>query len=115
VEDLKAVAWMVRYAARSLAHNLRFIPQDRASWKPDSAAGNPTGREGSIRGVDNRWQGCQDDLVALPCPPSYGRTSGECRVSPVEDRKRMSELGKRIGKQPSLPPTAQAVPDRPAA
>ena len=41
MEDLKAVAWMVRYAARSLAHNLRFIPQDRAGWKPEPTAKSP--------------------------------------------------------------------------
>jgi hypothetical protein len=37
-EDLKAAAWMLRYAARSLAHNLEFIPADRAGWKPEPAA-----------------------------------------------------------------------------
>jgi hypothetical protein len=32
--DLTSAAWMVRYGARSLAHNLRFIPEERANWKP---------------------------------------------------------------------------------
>jgi len=41
MEDLKAVAWMLRYGARSLAHNLAFIPEERADWKPDPAAKSP--------------------------------------------------------------------------
>jgi len=41
MEDLKAVAWMVRYGARSLAYNLEFVPEDRAGWKPDPAAKSP--------------------------------------------------------------------------
>jgi hypothetical protein len=35
VEDVKIAAWMLRYGARSLVHNLRFIPADRAEWKPE--------------------------------------------------------------------------------
>jgi hypothetical protein len=38
MEDLKTAAWMVRYGARSLAHNLEFIPEDRANWKPEPTA-----------------------------------------------------------------------------
>lgn len=38
MEDLKAAAWMLRYGARSLAHNLDFIPADRAEWKPEPSA-----------------------------------------------------------------------------
>ena len=41
MEELKAAAWMLRYGARSLAHNLEFIPADRAHWKPDPAAKSP--------------------------------------------------------------------------
>jgi hypothetical protein len=39
--DLKAVATMARYGARSLAHNLAFIPEDRARWKPEPSAKSP--------------------------------------------------------------------------
>ena len=35
MEDLRVAAWMLRYGARSLAHNLRFIPADRENWKPE--------------------------------------------------------------------------------
>lgn len=38
MEDLKTAAWMLRYGARSLAHNLRFIPADKATWKPEPGA-----------------------------------------------------------------------------
>lgn len=38
MEDLKAVAWMMRYGARSLVHNLQFIPAERAEWKPEPGA-----------------------------------------------------------------------------
>jgi DinB family protein len=41
MEDLKAAAWMLRYGARSLAHNLEFIPADRIDWRPDPAAKSP--------------------------------------------------------------------------
>jgi len=41
MEDLKTAAWMVRYAARSFAHNLGFIPEERARWKPEPAAKSP--------------------------------------------------------------------------
>jgi hypothetical protein len=41
MEDLKAAAWMLRYSARSLAHNLSFIPEDRANWKPEPKANSP--------------------------------------------------------------------------
>src|SRR5688500_13987781 len=41
MEDLKAAAWMLRYGARSLAHNLEFIPAERADWKPDPTAKSP--------------------------------------------------------------------------
>ena len=41
MEDLKAVAWMVRYGARSLGHNLDFIPADRANWKPEPGVKSP--------------------------------------------------------------------------
>ena len=41
MEDLKVVAWMVRYGARSLAHNLDFIPEERAHWKPEPSAKSP--------------------------------------------------------------------------
>jgi hypothetical protein len=44
MEDVRIAAWMLRYGARSLIHNLQFIPADRARWKPagyprDSAGG----------------------------------------------------------------------------
>jgi hypothetical protein len=38
VENLKVAAWMLRYGARSLAHNLQFIPADRLDWKPEAGA-----------------------------------------------------------------------------
>lgn len=38
MEDLKTAAWMLRYGARSLAHNLQFIPEDRLDWKPGPIA-----------------------------------------------------------------------------
>jgi hypothetical protein len=41
MEDLKAAAWMLRYGARSLVHNLTFIPEDRRDWKPEPAAKSP--------------------------------------------------------------------------
>lgn len=41
MEDLKAAAWMLRYGARSLAHNLEYIPADRARWKPGADAKSP--------------------------------------------------------------------------
>ena len=41
MEDLKVTAWMLRYGARSLAHNLKFIPTDRSNWKPHPAAKSP--------------------------------------------------------------------------
>jgi hypothetical protein len=41
VEDLKSAAWMLRYGARSLIHNLQFIPADRADWKPEPGAKSP--------------------------------------------------------------------------
>ena len=41
MENLKAVASMIRYGARSLAHNLTFIPEDRAHWKPEPTAKSP--------------------------------------------------------------------------
>lgn len=41
MEDLKTAAWMVRYGARSLAHNLEFIPEERAAWKPEPEAKSP--------------------------------------------------------------------------
>ena len=34
MEDVKAAAWMIRYGAQSLAHNLDFIPADKEQWKP---------------------------------------------------------------------------------
>lgn len=41
MEDLKAVAWMVRYGARGMAYNLEFIPEERRDWQPDPAAKSP--------------------------------------------------------------------------
>jgi len=41
MEDLKTAAWMLRYGARSLAHNLDFIPADREDWKPSESAKSP--------------------------------------------------------------------------
>ncbi len=41
MEDVKAAAWMIRYGARSLAHNLEFIPADRETWKPAPEAKSP--------------------------------------------------------------------------
>jgi hypothetical protein len=41
MEDLKTAAWMLRYAARSLAHNLQFIPEEKQDWKPDPSAKSP--------------------------------------------------------------------------
>lgn len=41
MEDLRAVAWMMRYGARSMAHNLEFIPEEWANWKPEGAAKSP--------------------------------------------------------------------------
>ena len=41
MEDVKAAAWMIRYGARSLAHNLDFIPADREQWKPAPEAKSP--------------------------------------------------------------------------
>lgn len=41
MEDVKVVAWMARYGARSLAHNLDFIPADREQWKPAPEAKSP--------------------------------------------------------------------------
>lgn len=41
MEDVKTAAWMLRYGARSLAHNLEFIPADRENWKPEPAAKSP--------------------------------------------------------------------------
>lgn len=41
MEDLKAAAWMLRYGARSLAHNLEFIPQERAEWQARDTAKSP--------------------------------------------------------------------------
>jgi hypothetical protein len=38
MENLKVAAWMVRYGARSLAHNLQFIRADRLDWKPEPCA-----------------------------------------------------------------------------
>lgn len=38
MEDLKTAAWMLRYGARSLAHNLEFIPADREQWSPEGSA-----------------------------------------------------------------------------
>lgn len=39
--DLKSAAWMLRYGARSLAHNLEFIPEERANWRPAPDAKSP--------------------------------------------------------------------------
>jgi hypothetical protein len=41
VADLKNAAWMLRYAARSFVHNLGFIPEDRAGWRPEPGAHSP--------------------------------------------------------------------------
>src|SRR5437763_10803421 len=41
MEELKAAAWMVRYGARSLIHNLDYLPADRANWKPEPGAKSP--------------------------------------------------------------------------
>ena len=41
MEDVKAAAWMIRYGARSLAHNLDFIPADREQWRPAPEAKSP--------------------------------------------------------------------------
>lgn len=41
MEDLKAAAWMLRYGARSLAHNLQHVPEDRAHWKPKPGVKSP--------------------------------------------------------------------------
>jgi hypothetical protein len=41
MEDLKTAAWMLRYAARSLAHNLQFIPEEKRDWKPHPSAKSP--------------------------------------------------------------------------
>jgi hypothetical protein len=41
MEDLKVAAWMLRYGARSLIHNLQFIPADRAEWKPEAGSKSP--------------------------------------------------------------------------
>lgn len=41
MEDLKAAAWMLRYGARSLAHNLEFIPADREAWKAGEVTKSP--------------------------------------------------------------------------
>lgn len=38
MEDLKTAAWMLRYGARSLAHNLEFIPDEYLDWKPEPIA-----------------------------------------------------------------------------
>jgi hypothetical protein len=52
MEDLKAAAWMVRYGARSLAHNLEFIPEERARWQPESGTKSPLEIAGEvIRGM----------------------------------------------------------------
>src|SRR5687767_8608422 len=41
MEDLRGAAWMLRYAARSLSHNLGFIPVDRTHWTPEPGAKSP--------------------------------------------------------------------------
>jgi hypothetical protein len=41
MEDVKAAAWMIRYGAQSLAHNLDFIPAERENWKPTPEAKSP--------------------------------------------------------------------------
>jgi hypothetical protein len=41
MDDVKSAAWMLRYGARSLIHNLQFIPEERARWKPEPGAKSP--------------------------------------------------------------------------
>lgn len=41
MEELKSVAWMLRYGVRSLIHNVGFIPEERAGWKPEAGAKSP--------------------------------------------------------------------------
>jgi hypothetical protein len=54
MEDLKVAAWMVRYGARSLIHNLEFIPADRLDWKPEPGAKSALEITGEVVG-NLRW------------------------------------------------------------
>jgi hypothetical protein len=38
MEAVKIAAWMLRYAVRSLIHNVQQIPIDRVEWKPEPGA-----------------------------------------------------------------------------
>lgn len=74
MEDLKAAAWMLRYGARSLAHNLEFIPSDREDWNPRGAAKSPLAVTLEVIGALRMYRPIFDgpELAApqLPPPPT---------------------------------------------
>ncbi len=90
MEDLRVAAWMLRYGARSLIHNLQFIPQERADWKPEPGAQSPleimtevlravTMYRPILRGPD-----CPDPRPPLPRPATL-QEAAELLTAAVED------------------------------
>lgn len=56
MEDLKTAAWMLRYGARSLAHNLRHLPEERAHWKPEPGVKSPLAIATEVLGALNMYR-----------------------------------------------------------
>jgi hypothetical protein len=73
MEDLKTAAWMLRYGARSLAHNLEFIPADREDWTPKGAKSPLAVAQEVIRALQMYrpiFDGPEMTYPQLPPPPT---------------------------------------------
>jgi hypothetical protein len=76
MDNLTVAAWMVRYAVRSLIHNLEFVPADRLDWKPEPGAKSALEIAGEVAG---NLQWCLPILRGGEWDTSGGRPRPETR------------------------------------
>src|SRR5688500_11870820 len=51
MQDRNAIPALIRFGARSFAHQLEFIPDDRWEWKPDPASKSARAIAGEVIAV----------------------------------------------------------------
>jgi hypothetical protein len=73
MEDLKAVAWMMRYGVRSLVHNLEQIPEEWAAWKPAPESKSPLEIAQEVIRAIQMFRGILDGPEAAKVRPNFAQ------------------------------------------
>jgi hypothetical protein len=109
MEDLKAVVWMLRYGARSLAHNLKFIPEERAHWKPEPTAKSPMEIACEVTRALTMYRPILDgpDFPERPAPPPQPATLAEAAqqllVTAEEYAVALEKAGPELNRPQAMP------------